>query len=295
MNFTQPGWSFADLLLVTLSALVGGTFVVGILSRGVHRAELAPVWARSHGIDLDDRTAPFARWYCTLATVTRVAGGVGGFYVGSMFDRAFGVDSSAGFGFWAWVISGWVLGAAWAEQRLPRPGERGAATVLPRSTTDYIPRGLAIAPFAAVAVTVAVAVVALVAPVRPTPGALQLPATPLTFIVGAVVSVMLCLLVVALRRRVVGRPQPLMETDLLAVDDAVRASTIHHISGAGAAAIVCITGQLIMLQTAATKGLPLGVRGWLPALPLVIVLFLWRFWSFRPWRVARTLTRSGVR
>jgi len=85
-----------------------------------------------------------------------------------------------------------------------------------------------------------------------------------------------------------------MEPELLAVDDAVRSSTIHHLSGAGTAAIVCISGYLISLQTEAVPRLPFGLRGWLPLVPLVAALISWRYWSFRPWRVGRSLAGSNV-
>ena len=294
MDIIEPGWSIRDLALAVMFGLVYATIVVGIFSRGVHRADLAPTWARSHGILLSDRTRPFARWYCQLTGVLRVTGGVSGLVLGAMFDRAFGINSSAGFGFWAWVITGWLLGAAWAERRLQRPGEVGAASLVPRRTTDYIPRGLAFAPMVATATTVLVAAVALVRPANPSRAALRPPSTGLTFFIAAVVAIALCALVVLLRRSVVNRPQPLMEPELLAVDDAVRSSTIHHLSGAGTAAIVCISGYLISLHTEAVPRLPFGLRGWLPLVPLVAALISWRYWSFRPWRVGRSLAGSNV-
>lgn len=287
MDFIESGWSILHLVLVVAFGMTSATLLVGIFSRGIYKADLAPTWARSHGILLTDRTGAYARWYCELTAVLRVTGGVSGLFLGSAFDGAFGVDSSAGFGFWAWIITGWLLGAAWAEQRLQRPGEVGVASLVPRRTTDYVPTGLALAPLMATAVTALVAAVALIRPAGASRTALRPPATGLTFIIAASVAAALCTLVVLLRRSVVNRPQPLVEPDLLAVDDAVRSSTIHHLSGAGTAAIVCIAGSLISLQTEALPRLPLGLRGWLPMLPVLAALFSWRYWSFRSWRVRR--------
>ncbi|MCB1030180.1 MAG: hypothetical protein KDA95_02510 [Acidimicrobiales bacterium] len=285
----STGWPIAELALVVVATLIYASLAVGIFSRGVHKADLAPSWARSHGILLSPATTPFARWYCQLTGVLRVTGAISGLVIGSVFDYAFGVDSSAGFGFWAWVISGWLLGAAWAERQLPRPGETGVASLTPRSTTDYIARGLAVAPLVATALTALVAAVAIIKPAPPSRAALRPPSTTLTFLIGTAVAIAICALVVVLRRAVLDRRQPLMEPELLAVDDAVRSSTIHHLSGAGTAAIVCVAGQLITLQIEAVPKLPFGLRGWLPLLPLVGALFAWRYWSFKPWRVSRSL------
>lgn len=289
------GWGLEQMLIQVAFTVVWAAVVVGIFSRGIYAVDLAPSWARSHGIDLDARTEPLALWYCRLTGVLRVTGGVSGIVIGAAFDRAFGLDTSAGFGFWAWVITGWFLGAAWAERRLPRPGEAGAASLVPRRTTDYLPRGLAVAPVVAAVLAVLVAIVGVARRGEPEPFALRSPATPATFVAGAAVAVVLCAVVVLIRRSVVNRPQPLMDADLLAVDDAIRSSTTHNLSGAGAAAILCVVGALISLQTEAAAGLPLGIRGWLPLLPLLAALVLWRYWSFRYWRVRRSLSVSELR
>ena len=285
----STGWALTEVALAAVATLVYAWIAVGIFSRGVHKADLAPSWARSHGILLSPTTTPFARWYCQLTGVLRVTGAISGVVIGSVFDFAFGVDSSAGFGFWAWVISGWLLGAAWAERKLPRPGEAGAASLTPRSTTDYVAHGLAIAPLVATALTALVAAIAIIRPASPSRAALRPPSTNLTFLAGAAVASGICVLVVVLRRAVLDRRQPLMEPEFLAIDDAVRSSTIHHLSGAGTAAIVCVAGQLITLQIEAIPRLPFGLRGWLPLLPLVGALVAWRYWSFKPWRVSRSL------
>src|SRR5699024_3707802 len=89
----------------------------------------------------------------------RVIGGTAGLVIGAVFDRAFGVDTSAQFGFWAWILAGWMIGAWWADRSMERSGERGAAALTPRSLPDYVSWHLLLAPSVMVVVVVVEAVV----------------------------------------------------------------------------------------------------------------------------------------
>ena len=180
-----------------------------------------------------------------LAITLRVIGGVGGLVLGGLFDDATGLDTSAGAGFWIWIVLGWLLGASWAEYRLTRPpsaGQVGVADAAGRRRLPVGPRMYA-------------------APVggrRPSrwsladragrgAGARQrepagrrrrdpLPVAGLA--VAGIGAVVIALLVRLAVRAVVARRQPTGPADIVAADDAIRASAVHHLAGGGTAAIL---------------------------------------------------------
>ncbi len=102
----------------------------------------------------------------------------------------------------------------------------------------------------------------------------------------AVGAVVLAVAATAMVSRVVARGQAAADPDVLAADDAIRATTIHLISGGATAAILLLGVQAaqFVLQP---RQLPFGVRGWAP---LALVLGAWfssRYLANRPWRVRR--------
>lgn len=285
-GFMRDGWSWVDVLGPLIGSLVIGSILVGIFGRGSTKVDHVRVWARSQGLILTEGNLPFARWFCQLNVMLRVTGGAAGVVLGAAFDDAFGLDTSAGYGFWAWVIVGWMLGAAWAERRLIRPGEPGAASLLRRGLDDYLPRGLVLAAPAVAGLTVLLAVIGIVAG-PPQPGALTMPFTDRTYVVVAALALLLAGLAFLLERSVLDRPQPLMAPDLIAADDAVRASTLHNIAAAAAGALWCIVGvlgQAVVLPAGSVFG---WLRGALLVAPLVGMVVSWRYWAFRAWAVRR--------
>ncbi|MBX3313283.1 MAG: hypothetical protein KF906_03095 [Actinobacteria bacterium] len=270
-----------------LEAAVLGAALVGWFVGTGGDADAPDVWCRSHGVPATPATLPLVRWYLRLSATSRGIGGVAGVLVGAGVDQAFGVDTSAGYGFWAWVIAGWMLGAAWAERRIDRPGEPGTATLVPRRLTDYLSNGLLLAP---AGVTLLVAVAALLGTGAP------FPVDPLFDRLGdgallgsTLASAGVALLAFSIQVDVVARRQPASSAEVLAVDDAIRSSTVHQVGGAATAVCFCILGAVLVGVVIPIRSLPLGIRGWVPMLPVAGILATWRFWAYWPWHVRRTV------
>lgn len=276
-----------NIAISLLGAVVLGAVLVGWFV-GTGRSVDAPdAWCRSHGLPSSSARLPLVRWYLRLTVTLRGIGGVAGVLLGTGFDRAFGVDTSGGYGFWAWVIAGWMLGAAWAERRIARPGEPGTATMVPRRLTDYLSTELLAAP---AAVTLVLAVVALF-------GAFGTSTIDPSFerlgggaLLGATLAAAgVALIAFAIQAGVVARRQSVSTAELLAVDDAMRSSTVHLVGAAATAACFCILGAVLVGVVLPVRSLPFGMRGWVPLLPLAGILVTWRFWAYWPWRVRRSL------
>lgn len=96
------------------------------------------------------------------------------------------------------------------------------------------------------------------------------------------------LVVWLLQRHIVAKPQPSLEPDLLRADDAVRASSVHLLSGTGlAVGLILIALQLVSIGQllVGDVGTPVGAAG---LLLLVAALFAWRYYGHRAWVVRRT-------
>lgn len=261
--------------------------LVGFLARKADDPRELAGWARAHGVALDERTRPVLAYFVRLTILLRVVGGVGGMLLGSLFDDAVGADTSADFGFWVWVLAGWMAGAVWAERHLPRPHGAAVASLTPRRLADYLPIGLRLAPAGGAAAAAAIAGVGLI--VRPE-ARFETPALVLT-VAGATAS---ALLVTWAQRSVVDRRQSVTHPDLVAADDAIRASTVHNLGGGGAALTLLLAADTLDRVVTAGDSVPLGSEAIVPLLLMVVALGVWRFWSHRAWRVRRPAPRSAV-
>ena len=135
-------------------------------------------WAAATTSSSPPRNQAMVTYYVRLAITLRVIGGVGGLVLGALFDDATGLDTSAGAGFWIWIVLGWLLGASWAEYRLTRPCRRRAGRVAHAAGRcgDYLSARLYAAPVVAAAVVLLLAAFGLLAPTPDDPA----PPTPPT-------------------------------------------------------------------------------------------------------------------
>ena len=277
-----------DLEVLALQAIftvIWAAVLVAFFSRSARDPKEVGAWARAHALELTPRNQGMVTYYVRLAIVLRVIGGVAGVVLGSSFDDALGLDTSAGAGFWVWVVLGWLVGSGWAEYRLTRPGaDDRAASLLPRQVTDYLSPRLYAAPTVAAGVAVVASLAGLVAPAPAEPQAEAPPDAALWL--AALGAVLLAGLVNLAVRTVVARRQPTSHPDVLAADDAIRAASVHHLAGGGAAAILLIASQ-VAWTTMAPHHLPLGVRGWVPALLLLAAVVAWRWFAYQRWAVRR--------
>jgi hypothetical protein len=143
------------------------------------------------------------------------------------------------------MFVGWFVGAVVAEWRLnaPPPGARRRARLTPRSRGTYLGVGHRALPWITTALTLGVGIVNLIyqAGNRYAPR----PQT-ISFILMAVLSITTAVVV---GRHVVLRAQPaVLDDDVRAADDALRARSLRVLSGSTVALTMTAAASLIMLS-----------------------------------------------
>ncbi|HRW36965.1 MAG: hypothetical protein KDB04_04155 [Acidimicrobiales bacterium] len=258
--------------------------IVGWATRRVDDPATIERWARHRGVAITEHNRWLVRWYVPLAGTLRVVGAVSGAVVGSLADRALGMSTSVGAGFWMWVVVGWVSGGWWAAEQVARwLPSGGGALLVPRATADYAPGaarwGPAVGAVAVAAVTVA--------------GALVTQPSGWTAIAG-IVAVVAPLAERRAARRTIDRRQPAVHPDLLAADDAIRSTTVHLLGAGTTAGLLLAAAALWSTTIADHHQLPFGLRGW-PTIVLLLGGYVaGRYLANRPWRVRRTtIARSA--
>jgi hypothetical protein len=269
-QLTREGW-----ILLAVSAVVGLAAVVFAARRPVERR--MEVWAGRFGLRLTDSNRALVATYLRRTRSLRAVGGVIGWLASPAYvaltDRPFPLGGNA----LALALGGYLLGAVVAEATfLPR--RRGkqdprSASLVPRSLEDYVSpirlwslRLLALP-------TVALAVLYAVVPRQP--GQPVDPSVPYVFAV-AVAIVAFAVAVEAILRAIVARPQPAMSDELVAADDAIRASSIHALSGAAMGMLLVGAGWALYSVGAVTSVRPLrSVLPWLAVAAFGLALWTW--------------------
>lgn len=138
-------------------------------------------------------------------------------------------------------------------------------------------------------IAVLLATIGLLAPAPADPAAHPLP-PPAGLILGAVGAAAIAVLIVLAVRSVVARRQPTGPADIVAADDAIRASAVHNLAGGGTAAILLIASQLsfsVLSPYDSGIGLVGGLSFWPTVLLAVAAFVAWRWSAYRYWRVRR--------
>jgi hypothetical protein len=187
------------------------------------------------------------------------------------------------------LFAGWFLGALVAEARIAHltPGPRRSASLEPRRPQAYVgPVTWRLLPAALVVATVVVAADAVAGVAGRPVNWLAVP-----FYVGAVA---IAAAVRFTQLRVLRRPQPLAEPDVIEADDAIRSRSLHVLAGAGTATVLyCALGCLWALglqPDTATSRLVLSVAY---VFMLGNPLLGWQVATLR-WRVRRTPQAVGA-
>src|ERR1700736_931384 len=284
----------SDLLL---SLLIGYTPGAALLVWGLVLAVRPPSprslarGAAPYGLRLTDvNRSLVSRYLQRTGSLQLVGAGLGwigtGLFIGGIgqFVPLFGIPLLM-------AIAGYLLGAVIAEAAfLGRFGAQSgvrSASLTPRALLDYVPVlsvwALRILP----AVLMVLAVVYVVAPKHaPTPGDASVP-----LVLGAsALLIVVALAVERLLQVIVARPQPATDADLMAADDAIRASSIHALSGAGVGLVlVGIGAVLFALQYASSDDALAAWLGYPATLASLLSLFsLVRLGHPRTWRVRRS-------
>jgi hypothetical protein len=264
-------------IAAAFTVVVAAVVVVGWGTRRVRRPEATVLWARAHGLTLTAANAALARWYVLLAGTLRVVGAVSGALVGSLADRAFGIDTSAGTGFWMWASIGWVSGGWWAWRQVADALPAApTARLVPRHLPDYAPLAARWGPAAGGTVLAVAAIATAMVDTRST-------WTTIAVLVAAIAPV-------AAHRgamAVVDHRQPAADEDLVAADDAIRSSTIHLVGAGSCTALLLAAVALWQTAIDPTRPLPYGIRGWLPLAVVLAAYVTARYLTNRPWRVRR--------
>jgi hypothetical protein len=281
----DPTTDLPQLLVQTALALLFAAVLVGWFAKPATDPKEVVAWARAHDLQLTAGNVAMATYYVRLSITLRVIGGVGGLIVGAQFDDATGLDTSSGAGFWIWILLGWLLGASWAEYRLTRPGSGPTASLTPRRVLDYLPRRLYLAPAWAASLAVLIAVIGLLAPKGPSAAGLVL---------GAAGAILIAVLITMAIRAVVARRQPTGPPDIVAADDAIRASAVHNLAGGGTAAILLVSSQMAYSVLTPSDANLTSAGVWVAVLLAVAAFVAWRWSAYRHWRVRRGSVPAAV-
>ncbi len=274
-----------EILIRPLAMLIFAAMLVGWFARPASDPAEVGSFALGHGLDLTRRNLPMVTYYVRLAVTLRAIGGVSGLVLGGLFDDSTGLNTSAGVGFWIWILMGWLLGASWAEFRLTRPRSPDlAASLTPRRASDYASVPLLVAPAVAAATTALITLGRFLSPEPARPSAVRSPSE--AYVAGTVGSVVIAGCILLAIRTVVARRQPTGPPDIVAADDAIRASAVHHLAGGGTAAILLIAAQLAFAALGRSEDHT--TLALLAEWVLGFAAFVsWRWYAYRHWRVRR--------
>jgi hypothetical protein len=266
-----------------------GIPLVYILFRGFRPPDpgLLDRWARVYGIQLTSANRPVVVAYLRRTRRIRTIGALAGVVTSVLYVTATDGgerNSFLGNGLFLAVV-GYLVGTVVAESvvpRLPR-GEIRAASLVPRTLGDYLPRYAIWALRVVPAVSVALVPVFAAMKEAPVPNI-----SALGFAVTTGVLVTMAVGIEMMQRVIVNRPQPAVPPDLLDADDALRSASVHALAGGGVAlSLIWLTYQLGAIGNG--RG---SLASWLLAVLAILSIGL-ALWSWidlahpKEWRVRR--------
>jgi hypothetical protein len=236
-------WAFAAVAVACLWLAVAAVLAA---RRPVAPAELA-AWASGHGLGgLPEGWQEPAGRYLRRSRLYRTVGGVVPFLAGTVAPMAWAAVRGLPapwplglFGARSW-LAGYLAGVLVAEYRWARPraGVVRSAALVPRQLGDYLPaRVPAGMRLATLAVVTLVPVIAW-GPVAPAPARALVVGGRGGALATAAVTLAAAAATELLLRRLVARPQPAAGPGELAVDDALRSTSVHAAAGAGLAIVL---------------------------------------------------------
>ncbi|MEJ7583039.1 MAG: hypothetical protein WKF43_02920 [Acidimicrobiales bacterium] len=283
-------------VIVVLVALVVTILIGYWIGTGIPRRQEREVreWASAHALELTSGNGAFVRQYLRTGHRLRVRCMIGGFILAATAQARLWPEQSVDLSFVGLLI-GYLVGTLWAEVSLTRSraGPARSAALVPRSLEDYLPGRLRLSLRIVGPVTAGawLATRHLAYPAQE----VDLPREPLGLVLGAMgLSLIAPIDIEATQRWVLSRPQPLVATDLVAADDAVRSASLHFLGGSGVAIV------LISLTAAAARLADTDVQflrwtmPWIAFVSFFTALVFWRYYSHRAWRVQRRLPSTVV-
>ena len=289
---------------VGFAGLVVGLVAVVALRwalRGADDAE-ADEWSNAHGLTLTSGNRRVVVRYLSRVKRLRRVGGLTGMVVPVLMGGLLGLIgvqtwSEADDQLWTfgpfWVLTGYTVGIVVAELSFARRSGSGegagrAASLVPRELPAYLPQGMVVALRSLALVCLVLVPVYLAAP--RTGGGSLVPSGPLYLLTG-LSGLVVAGSVEAVVRWVVRRPQPVTSDDLLAADDAIRASSAHALAGAGIGLVLLTQAALWAAMSATDVAGLRSVSSYLALACLLGVIVSCFYYGNRAWRVR---SRDGI-
>lgn len=286
---------------MTIILIVGLLVVVVLLVVAVVASRNAPsesvTWARSHGLELTEVTHPIVSTYLRNSRDLRRTGAVGALFIAAAITAGTGLDLHVpGM---VWLFCGYVVGCLWAEVSLahvPSGAGTRAASLETRTLTDYLSRPMLVAQ---IVLPIGAALLSLIS-LASTPTNASLDGTSVElFIVGSpavmragavntgIVAVLMMAAVAVAQRALLRRPQPLCSPDELAVDDAMRSSSVHLVGASGLVVVAMAIAQQLGYLSNLTEGALTNVLVVSAVLCVIGAYVMWVRWAHRRWPSVR--------
>ncbi len=298
----SSGNRFARAMLSLALVLLVVALVVAVVW-AFRTPAVGPVdeWASGHGVQVTGRNVEFVDAYVREGHRLRLVCGFGGWFVAQAVAAATGIDLHLpGL---IWLLAGYLVGCVWSEAwltRLPGGTER-AASLTTRRLPDYLAGRLRTAQVVLPALSAALAIAAW--QVHPTAtrgrfGGSSLASDPATLhsvaIAAGLAAPLVMLGIWLLERHIVAKPQPLVDVDLLAADDAVRSSSVHLLSGTGCAIVLLLMATVLGYLGEMSRGAGNGAAIFASFVCFVLALVSWRYYGHRGFRVLRSVGGGGA-
>jgi hypothetical protein len=277
------------VIVVVVAAVALG---VGLALAGLFTAEDPTAWARTNAVQLTPDTRAALAAYLRNRRGLRRIGAFAGLILPPAITAGTGIDLQVS-GV-VWVLLGYLIGLLVAELTFARIAGTGPrmASLTTRRLADYLPRPLAVAQVAVPALNAALAVVAArIVDASPDADAFATGSTFQDLTAAAVVAGPIAVLLAAGallgERALVRRPQPMVEPDLVALDDAMRSSSVRTVAATSVATtsflVACQLGGIGQaLAPGSSVQLLLSVTS---GVVLFGAYFAWQWWVNRGWRV----------
>lgn len=268
-----PSFSLASFLIGLIPGLGLLAWAVATLGQGPSKKALDK-WSARYGLTLTDTNLFLVVRYLRPTRGLRLIGAGLGWLVSPVFVALTGQGIPL-FGISVMVaIVGYILGAVVAETAFARPfgtrSEVRLASLAPRALLDYVPSVSIWSLRVLAAITLGLAVLFTVMPRHP-----QSPGDPsLALVIGiALLLTGFAFAVERILQRIVERPQPAGDGEIVAADDAIRASSIHSVSGAGVGMLLVGIGAEHFWMQFTTSVEPLRqLLGWPATVAILLAL-----------------------
>jgi hypothetical protein len=226
-----------------------------VLVRGIPAPRPAQVlaWGDVYDLELTSANRPVVERYLRRTKRLRTIGALAGLLFSIAFTAATeGRESNSVWGNGLLMAAaGYVVGALVAEAALSRPQRTlpRAASLEPRTLGQYLP-GYAIWAQRVIPV-LAVGLVPVATALEEQPFSRPSGTVPFAAVAAGLVAVGLAL--EGIERMIVRRAQPVVARDLLLADEAIRASSVHAMAGAGNALLLLGLAYLLGTLVTATS------------------------------------------